>query len=158
PLEPLNVMIGPNAAGKSNLIETISLLQAAPNNLAAPTRRDGVANWLWKGTRTAPVAEIEAIVGKPGRPLAFRWRLAFTVVGGRFELVDEVIENELPSNPRERDPFFFYKYQQGHPVVNMVALEGETEVPGGRRRRQLRRESLKPDQSVLAQLKDPDVY
>ena len=29
PLEPLNVLIGPNASGKSNLIEVLSLLHAA---------------------------------------------------------------------------------------------------------------------------------
>ena len=29
-LEPLNVLIGRNASGKSNLIETISLLHATP--------------------------------------------------------------------------------------------------------------------------------
>ena len=29
-LEPLNVLIGPNASGKSNMIEALSLLQAAP--------------------------------------------------------------------------------------------------------------------------------
>src|SRR5438132_4293672 len=47
-LQPLNVLIGPNASGKSNLIEAVSLLQAAPNDLPRPTRRDGIAEWLWK--------------------------------------------------------------------------------------------------------------
>ena len=30
-LEPLNVLIGPNASGKSNLIAALSLLAAAPS-------------------------------------------------------------------------------------------------------------------------------
>ena len=33
-LGQLNVLIGPNGVGKSNLIEVIGLLQAAPNGLA----------------------------------------------------------------------------------------------------------------------------
>ena len=37
-LEPLNVLIGPNASGKSNLIEALSLLAAAPGDLQAPIR------------------------------------------------------------------------------------------------------------------------
>jgi AAA15 family ATPase/GTPase len=32
-LKPLNVLIGANAVGKSNLIEAISLLQAAPTGI-----------------------------------------------------------------------------------------------------------------------------
>ena len=48
-LQPLNVLIGANASGKSNLIEAISLLQAAPRDLQVPIREGGgVAEWLWK--------------------------------------------------------------------------------------------------------------
>ena len=41
PLEPLNVLIGPNASGKSNLIEALSLLAAAPKDLRAPILEGG---------------------------------------------------------------------------------------------------------------------
>ena len=61
-LEPLNVLIGPNAAGKSNLIDVIGLLQAAPNDLNHLIRRGGGAPaWIRKGEQTAPrVAGLEA--------------------------------------------------------------------------------------------------
>ena len=50
PLEPLNVLIGPNASGKSNLIEALSLLAATPRDLQEPIREGGgVRDWLWKG-------------------------------------------------------------------------------------------------------------
>ena len=54
-LENLNILIGPNASGKSNLIEAISLLRATP--MSAASRMDmrtvigqggGVAEWKWK--------------------------------------------------------------------------------------------------------------
>jgi len=49
-LGPLNVLIGPNAVGKSNLIEVIGLLQAAPSSLEnAISRGGGVRQWLWLG-------------------------------------------------------------------------------------------------------------
>ena len=35
-LEPLNVLIGPNCSGKSNLIEALGLLEATPKDLTAP--------------------------------------------------------------------------------------------------------------------------
>lgn len=41
-LQPLNVLIGPNASGKSNVIEAISLLQAAPDDIQEPIRRGGM--------------------------------------------------------------------------------------------------------------------
>jgi predicted ATPase len=52
----LNVLIGPNAVGKSNLIEVIGLLQSAPTGLAqAIMRGGGIRQCLWLGT-DLPVA------------------------------------------------------------------------------------------------------
>ena len=49
-LQRLNVLIGANGSGKSNLIEAIGLFQAAPRHQAAPVREGGgVRNWIWKG-------------------------------------------------------------------------------------------------------------
>ena len=63
PLEPLNVLIGPNASGKSNLIEALSLLAAAPGDLQEPIREGGgIRDWLWKGARSAPTATVEVTV------------------------------------------------------------------------------------------------
>jgi predicted ATPase len=46
-LRPLNVLIGPNASGKSNLLEVVALMQALPTHLADFIRTNGgVGNWL----------------------------------------------------------------------------------------------------------------
>ena len=60
-LESLNVLIGPNAAGKSNLIDIIALLQAAPGDLnGAILRGGGAPAWIRRGETGAPnVAGIE---------------------------------------------------------------------------------------------------
>ena len=66
---PLNVLIGPNAVGKSNLVESVGVLRAATKDLTAPFKDTGIAEWLWKGpgnARATPVAEIEAILAQPG--------------------------------------------------------------------------------------------
>ena len=157
-LQPLNVIRGTNGVGKSNLIEVLGLLQGIPTDLTKPIREGGGVNeWLWKGTQETPIAKIEAIINYPegrGRiPMPLRYRIDFTTVAQRLEIIDEAIENEHPNNDYEQDVFFFYRYQQGHPVLNATRIT-ENEPT----RRQLRREDLKPDQSVLSQRKDPDLY
>ena len=42
-LQPLNVLIGPNASGKTNFIEVLELLRAAPVDFAAAIRDGGGA-------------------------------------------------------------------------------------------------------------------
>lgn len=153
----LNVLIGPNGSGKSNLIEAIDLLRACPRDLQVPIRSGGgVAEWIWKGNRATEPAEIDVTVFNPYGVMALRHSLSFTMVGQRFELVDEAIENERPSSRFEGDVFFYYRYQHGHPVVNVASAD--TAEPQGRKRRSLRREDIAPNQSVLSQRKDPEVY
>jgi predicted ATPase len=155
-LQSLNVLIGPNGAGKSNLIEAIGLLQSAPGSLLDPVRAGGgLTEWLWKGSDEVPVAEIDATVFYPQGKMPLRHRLKFRVVGQRAELADEAIENERPNSPADADVYFYYRYNGGHPVLNV-----KTEVPTveGRMHRGLRREDLAFDQSVVSQRKDPDQY
>ena len=150
PLEPLNVLIGPNASGKSNLTEALSLLEAAPRDLQAPIREGGgIRDWLWKGARSAPMATIEVTVYSP-TSMPLRYRLSFTETGGRFELRDEAVENERPTNPSDEEPYFYYRYQEGHPVLN---VKGESPLS-----RHLKPEDVKHDQSILSQRRDPDSY
>ncbi|HBW56814.1 MAG TPA: chromosome segregation protein SMC [Oscillatoriales bacterium UBA8482] len=155
-LQPLNVIRGTNGVGKSNLIEVLGLLQGIPTDLTKPIREGGGVNeWLWKGTQETPIAKIEAIINYPEGRMPLRYRIDFTTVAQRLEIIDEAIENEQKNNDYEQDVFFFYRYQQGHPVLNARRI---TENEPTRTGRQLRREDLKPDQSVLSQRKDPDLY
>jgi predicted ATPase len=152
-LQSLNVIIGTNGSGKSNLIEILGLLQAIPTDLTKTIREGGGINeWLWKGDQEMPTAQIEAVVNYREFRIPLRYRVDFTTVGQRLELIDEAIEEEYRQNPKAKDVFFYYRYRQGHPVLNIKT--GNTKGTP----RQLRREDLKPDQSVLSQRKDPDLY
>jgi predicted ATPase len=156
----LNVLIGPNASGKSNLIEALGLLNAAPKDLTAPIREGGgIAEWLWKGASDNPVAEIEVTVQPLEGDVPLRHRLSFAMVGLRTELVDEAIENERPDYHGASDVRFYYRYQQGKPVLNL-RMKPSSPVGGskGRAERRLKREDLELNQSVLSQKKDPDLY
>jgi predicted ATPase len=151
-LQSLNVLIGPNGAGKSNLIEAIGLLQSAPGNLLESVRAGGgIAEWLWKGSDSAPVAEIDATVSYQPGTMPLRHRLSFT--GGRDTvLVDEAIENEVSDRTGDSDDFH-YRYQNGRPVLIVSNPAIGTRAP-----RTLLREDLAPDQSIVSQRKDPYQY
>jgi predicted ATPase len=159
-LQPLNVLIGPNGSGKSNLIEAIGLLQATPGNLTAPIREGGGVNeWLWKGEKGIPTAEIEAIINYPQGIMPLRYKLGFTMVNQRLDIVDEVVENEHRNNEEAKDVYFFYRYQNGRPILNVRTIpDGQAGTETGRTQRHLRQEEISPNQSVLSQKKDLDSY
>ncbi|MFO5491789.1 MAG: AAA family ATPase, partial [Cuspidothrix sp.] len=154
-LEPINVLIGRNSAGKSNLIEAISILKATPTDLPAPFRQGGGINeFLWKGEGSNSIANIDVILNYSERHRNnLHYNLSITEVGQRLELVDEFLQNKEPYLGQE-DVYFYYRYQNGRPVLNINKLTED----GKTFERHLRREDLILDQSVLSQRKDPDLY
>ena len=165
-LRPLNVLIGPNGAGKSNVIEALELLRATPTDFATAIRDGGgAAEWLWKGEGPQKSAVIEVKTGEPrsglktptGRPL--RYRLEFASANHRVEVLDEAIEEAEPA-PGHSDPYFYYRFQRGRPVINVHDANGDghSRGGGGPAPRRLARDDLLPDQSVLAQRKEPELY
>jgi hypothetical protein len=106
-LTPLNVLIGPNASGKSNFIEAVELLHATPTDFSDPIRIGGTAGeWLWKGLIPAKPAELNARLWSAPGARELRCRLAFTDANNRVEVVDEVLEETTPRRPDEDDVFF----------------------------------------------------
>ncbi len=155
PFLPLNVLIGPNGTGKSNLIDILSVFQAAPTALAEPVRKGGgVCDWL-RQRGQGPSARLEAIIDYPRGPENLRHCLEFAAEGGRFSLIDEKIENEFPIKGHNV-AFFFYKYENNHPVLNIHQQDSSRNRQG--RSRRLKREDVDPEQSILSQRKDPEMY
>ncbi len=151
-LQPLNVIIGTNSSGKSNLIESIGVLKATPTDLLTPIRQGGgISELLWKGDNSVPIAQIEAIVEYPKNML--RYRITFTAVDQKLEVVDEAIENQN-SYSGQGNLDFYYQYQNGNPVFTIQDL------PEGKRRKTSirRRWELSQNQSILSQVKDPEQY
>lgn len=147
-LSNLNVLIGANGSGKSNLLEAISLLRAAPKEWREVTRKGGgVAEWIWKGEKKNGKARVEALISNPKGNQPLRHAMAFHAVAQAFALDDERVENEHPSLGQAQ-PYFFYQYRNGDPVLN-TAKEGQ---------RKLARETIESDRSILAQRRDPDTY
>lgn len=169
-LRPLNVLIGPNASGKSNVIEVLELLRATSTDFAGAIRDGGgAAEWLWKGDGPSRAGFIDIETGGPdtglrtptGRPL--RYMLEFTSMQTRVEVLDESIEETSPERGHS-DPYFYYRFQRGRPAINVreSTVSGESDpfshYAKGRTQRHLQRDDLVPDQSVLAQRKEPELY
>ena len=156
PLRSLNVFIGANGSGKSNFIEILALLKAAPRSLPQPVKEmGGVREWLWKGDGGTGEATIEALVDNPNGTMSLRHSLTIRENGGRFEVVDERIENEKPHGAKPQ-PFFYYNFRRGHPMLKETR-KGEPENQQAPER-PLEREQILPEESILSQVKDPERY
>ncbi len=159
PLTPLNVLIGPNGAGKSNFIEALELLRALPGDLSDAVRIGGTASeWLWKGSHPPAPATICARLARAPAGGELTYRLSFTQSNSRLEIVDESLEESVKARPEASDVFFYYRYQNGHPVINVREVAKDERTGRQHFERKLKREDINPEQSVLSQRKDPDLY
>ena len=180
---PLDVLIGANAAGKSNFLEALRLLAAAPTDLAGAIRRRGsVGDWLWKGKGAAASATLSAEVGpypETGRMLRYHLEITGDDDGRPF-VSDERVE-EAPSadaSPDDREARLLYGTLDGVPVLRaadrpeaggwppegarlgeptltMFPEEAVTEQPAlGQGLVPLRPDAIPPGQSVLASCRD----
>jgi predicted ATPase len=150
-LFPLNVLIGPNASGKSNLLEALSVLRATAGDLQAVIREGGgITEYLWKGGYQSEIAVLAADVSYPIRTPDGILEHILEIVrkGTRLGLNLEHIESRTPTG-------------LGMPEIIYHSSSGETMLRAtvGRDAREITTpEDLKPDQSVLSQRRDPERY
>ncbi|AFZ23890.1 putative ATPase [Cylindrospermum stagnale PCC 7417] len=144
-LQPLNVLIGANTSGKSNLIESLGILRATPTDLPAPFRQGGgVSEFLWKGGNEIPVAEIQVTVDYSEVTQSLDYKLKFTSTGQGLDLIDEVIENKS-SNSSDNIVADFYTNNRGSPTLSKGI-------------KYIQPISLTPNQSILSQIKNTVQY
>ena len=103
-LQPLNVLIGANGSGKSNLLDVIALLQAVPNDLPGFLRRNGpTGDWIWDGAGRPEAsfdpAEITAGLG----PLSSstKYELQIFIDSDRIQSLTEKLGLEMGSGEKE---------------------------------------------------------
>lgn len=155
-LRPLNVLIGPNASGKSNLIEMVALLQAAPRDLAGFVRRSGgISDWFWKGERgtgeNGDGGSIEVLLESPEGSMPVRYILDLARRGQVLDVLAERLENEKPF-PRYDNPYYFFRIAEGQ---GRVAVRDSEE---GSHSQYISTEDLTPGQSLLREIREPTLY
>jgi predicted ATPase len=153
-LHPLNVLIGTNASGKSNLIEALRLLRATPIDINKPIRDGGgILEWLWKGNSPNPVAEIEVFVEPQSGPRLLRYQLAFTAGEPTFKVVGETIGDEsTPYYQYANGQATFYNSKPSMNATDIVSSSVAKVIDSVTPR------SINITQSVLQQRKDPERY
>ena len=150
-LGPLNILIGPNASGKSNLIEALSIIAAAPRDIQTPLREGGgIHEWTWKGVPEATAATVQLTVGLEYRSFLLRYELSFHELSSRFMLLEEIVDDS-PSREAGEKPTSFYRYELGKTEINVREQD-----LSGRRLTQI--DDVKHDQSILSQRRDPRSY
>ncbi len=157
-LKNLNVLIGTNGSGKSNLIEALALVRATPRTTSNDdfqriiSRGGTISEWIWKGDASNP-ATIELVLDIPSSRLSnhkqpLRHFFSFKGEQQRVIFEDEIIENKAVYPGQPLVQYFYYRCYKGNPLINS-AIGGE---------RKLTRASVSEELSILAQLRDPDQY
>jgi predicted ATPase len=151
-LGPLNILIGPNGCGKSNVLEALQLLAGSATKFDDTIRiGGGMHAWIHRRVNESTHvrrATIEAIVRseQQGRP-PLRHRLTFTPVDTGFD-VEETIEDSEITRDNASAPYFYFRAEKGRPTVN--TREGN--------RRTLRVEEIDRSRSIVAQKNDSEFY
>jgi predicted ATPase len=146
----LNVLIGSNGSGKSNLIEAISLLQAMPKDLTKAIRDGGgIEEWIWKGDKNHQATLEIVLENSHDSMMPLRHIFEFRASNYKVDVIRESLENkDKRSEGKHKKPYIFYEYDGKQATVNEKITS----------RRKLHWEDIETDQSILAQRQDPDAY
>ena len=130
-LRPLNVLIGPNASGKSNLIEIIAMLQSLPRDLAGFIRQSGgISEWLWKGNGLARSGRIEAVLHPNAITEPLRYALEVNEAAQYMTIIEELLESERIQPTDE--PYSYFRLRNGSGMVRSKSNLGDW-LGGGER-------------------------
>ncbi len=148
-LEPLNVLIGANATGKSNLLQALRLLQAVPRDIKAPPRWDnsGVGEWMWKGNEEGQaeiVASFDTSVVDPPLSYLVRFHAERSPAYERLKVDEERIFDTSTVESPDPDPIVWRRAGE----VNLLRLDTAQTVTI----------KVKDDESLFSQIRDPSAY
>jgi predicted ATPase len=115
-LQPLNILIGQNASGKSNFIETIKILKGCAEGRFADIIESGggVDEFLWKGTMQIPNAQINCVFFL--NDLNFIcYKLVFTRIKQKVEIIEEEVRN---TKVKDENVFYYRKKGDKEEIAN----------------------------------------
>ena len=144
---PVNLLIGPNASGKSNFLDALSLFQYAPRGIATQIARGGgIREWIWRGGDALfGIGKIECIVEIEESEFPLHYLLSIQEANHSFTIHEERLEAQRQvkgSNP----PLF--DREEGNVVVR-GSLAGQLLRNGNRIAK------IATTESVLNAFRDP---
>ncbi len=154
-LEPLNVLIGPNATGKSNFIHAVGLLKAAATDLdKAIHDGGGIDEWLWKGQGRTGVATIGV-----NPPYIGGIRYELSLVKALLSLgVDIASERIWIKRKGSRSTAYWetlYEYRRDKRAATAVRTDWDSQ---SRETTELTAPHFDSDKSILVQLRESIAY
>ena len=169
-MRSLNVLIGPNASGKSNLIEIMALLRGLPRDLPDFFLRSGeTSDWFWKGNPVAGngVRSDGSINVELVNPLG--GNLLRLVVGlsqrSQFLHIDEERLEYAQPGYGHREPYWFFNVTDRHGRIKVRPTDdgerAEPDIADGdsdRANPTIGPDDLPPGQSVLRERRDSTLY
>ncbi|MCU0655956.1 MAG: AAA family ATPase [Polyangiaceae bacterium] len=88
-LRKLNVLVGPNGVGKSNLLEILALLRALPGGIHKPLQRGGALEWFHDG-HTDQDASIRYVLAADG--VEIKGSISLYSPGSSITIMEETLE------------------------------------------------------------------
>ena len=86
----LNVLIGPNASGKSNLFDVLGLVRSIPSDLQEGVSGGGARSWLWESDATQE-PDLELVIN-PGK-VELRHRIVLRAINSELWPVVEQVHH-----------------------------------------------------------------
>jgi predicted ATPase len=156
-LQPLNVLIGPNASGKSNLIEAFRVLNAAPEDIGTPIRKGGgIDEYVWKGSFSQSEFGLGVLVNKEAQGADIFYGIGVARDGLGLKIAGEVIQYAEDGNDHTQDIYKMNGRNRGTLYSLKVTLDNSTStIHPEYERSDINVQSEKP---ILSQIKDPSRY
>lgn len=104
-LQPLNVIIGQNASGKSNLVDVIKLLRSLPQDKGLSnfiSKNGGISEWIWKGSKTNDYTNIEVVFKRPFRRQYFSITFSEDFLSKQVLIDEEILKLKGDNEDIER--------------------------------------------------------
>lgn len=151
-LQPLNLIIGPNASGKSNLIEAINLVHSLPKDIHKTIREGGgISEWLWKGGKETDFADLELVIESKSKEVPLKYKLQLSSSGQKASIVREKIIDAKPFSKKGIADRVYYEFKYGEARISRKAdkYNGFQIV---------KIQTISSNESIFSQIKDPVSY